>query len=360
MKNKIYFVYGNHGSYDSIKHIYQLFVNDFKIYKFKLSKKIKKNSLNIIVENFDKKLRNEILLKNKGTKIISIYTEFFNFNAKTLNTFEYDKYIYRFIPTIFIRNLILFFNKFRKSILKILKKNKKKKKKNKFEKLTLAQKLIIDIQRLLKPGYFKERYNSAIELMEYFDAIICLHPKIYLDLKKNFDHDNIFLHLPKIKRLKLKSINKKNQIFKFSGDFNAYRKNKFDSMKKNFKEKHFFKLHFFDKLPSTTKFININKNKSYNYSLHPKKSKKWKFSSPTRLSYALNNSEIPIVFDNFNDITNKISLKIKALNHNTINTLIKDHKKNQIKLKKGIKIYNLKSEKFNNRIALFLDKWAKI
>ena len=90
MKKKIYFIIGIHKSIIGIYSYYNILQNLFPYYDIIIRKKIKKNSINILVENFNTEEVNEIInfKKKKKTKIILVITEFDNKNLKTFNCFD--------------------------------------------------------------------------------------------------------------------------------------------------------------------------------------------------------------------------------------------------------------------------------
>ena len=49
------------------------------------------------------------------------------------------------------------------------------------------------------------------------------------------------------------------------------------------------------------------------FSLHPKKTKNWNFSSPTRYINSIRKGEIPIIFDDFKDSHSVLGLKSDIL-----------------------------------------------
>ena len=76
-----------------------IFKNIFQNKKIQVSKKLKKNSLNIIIENFSKKNFDHFknfAKSNKG-KTCLVLTEFYNEKANTFNSFEYNSYLSRYL-----------------------------------------------------------------------------------------------------------------------------------------------------------------------------------------------------------------------------------------------------------------------
>ena len=375
MKKNIYLIYGNHFSYLGVKHIYDLLINDFKNYNFIASKNIKKNQINILCENFySRNLVDDIKKKNNKTKLICIYTEFINHNINTYNSFEIDKKYLSSIPYYFISTVYYILSSifyFRKYLFRYLIKfyvigffsrifyfffdKKKKKRKKKKIQSAISAKFYYYYNREIKFFYWKERFDQSLKLAKYFDAIICTHPKIKKDLKKKLNFKNIFLHMPKVKNSAFKrKIN--NDKFKFSGDYNEYRKLFFEKSKRYFNNKDDFYLNFLSLLPKKTTFIDIPKNIKYRFSFHPGKSNRWHFSSPTRLVSALNNCELPIVFNRYNDVSRYLCIYIKKLNKNNINYLIKYKKKLIKKIFTNINKYNSRIYFENNKInKLFSD-----
>lgn len=351
MKKNIYLIYGNHYSYLGVKHIYDLFINDFKNYNYIISKNIKKNQINILCENFySGNLINDIKKKNNKTKLICIYTEFINNNIGTYNSFDIEKKYLSSIPFYFLSTIYYILSSiftFRKYLF-----DKKKKTRRKKIKSAISNKFYYYYNREIKFFYWKARFNQSLKLSKYFDAIICTHPKIKNDLKKKLNFKNIFLHMPKVKNSVFKrKIN--NDKFKFSGDYNEYRKLFFEESKRYFNNKDDFYVNFLNLLPKKTTFIDIPKKKKYGISFHPGKSKGWHFSSPTRLVSALNNHELPIVFEKYNDLSRYLGIYIKILNKDNINYLIKNKKKLKKKISTNIKKYNSLIDLENHKINKF-------
>ena len=95
MQTKIYFVKGSHKSIIGISSYLKIIKKVFYDYNIVVSNKIKKKSINIIVENFSSEEVDKIIDTKifKETKIILIATEFYNDKLDTFNSFDLDNVI---------------------------------------------------------------------------------------------------------------------------------------------------------------------------------------------------------------------------------------------------------------------------
>ena len=111
-------------------------------------------------------------------------------------------------------------------------------------------------------------------------------------------------------------------------------------------------------------FISINDDNSdiklgYKYSIHPKKSINWYYSSPIRYVYSIMNNEIPITINNFKDNFSKIiTLKIgKTFKYESLS---RDYFKNIKLMNKKIDKYNKYIKKDYSKAILKVKKLIKI
>ena len=367
-----------------------IFKNILQNKKIQVSKKLKKNSLNIIIENFSKKNFDHFknfAKSNKG-KTCLVLTEFYNEKANTFNSFEYNSYLsryliffFRFINLryiinflfiislginliliyFFYSNLLIFFLVplivFQFLILKkILNQNSKLNSSRKKKKIFSKNFLIQIYLNIKKADYFKKRYYYADKLINHFDIVFTSHPEIYKSFRSR--HPKVFLITPVIKKINFnKELNKKN-YFKFSGALTYYRYSlfmKFFSQIQKIVDKDlkYFELFFKNlKKENFDSFVHVDFKKKFNYSLHPKRDSSWKFSSPVRYFHSLSHGEIPIIFDNFNDFYSKnLSYRVKIDKPKQFINLHKKHNDIIKIMKNKIKVYN-KHAKINNKKIL--------
>ncbi len=318
MKKKIYFYSGNHENSKSIDSYYLLCKKKFSHYNIILSKVLKKNSVNIIMEGFDKKQYLKIAKnKNDNFKVILIITEFLDIKNRTFNSFDKKKsfsikyfffylliYIYQFLK---LNNYLWF-----KKIYNYL---NLKKKFSSFPSVELAK----DTVRM------KKRFIYFEEILSLSSLIYCSHEKIKKDLIKFYNRES-YLIFPILKKIKKKKFNKK---IKFSGSLTSYRKKILKKFNLNYKSYGFF--------------INDRK-KNYIYSIHPKKNLRWFFSSPIRYIDSILYGEIPLTIEKFVDNYDKL-LSIKLTNTDKIGLNI-----NKKKYSSDIKNINNKILNFNKSI----------
>ena len=395
MKKKLFFVVGNHLSIVGIESYYFILKEIFSNYKIVKTNKIKKNSINIIIENFKKKQVDEIIKykQNYNSKIILILTEFINKKAQTYNSFELKNKIHRYIPYqifsflnlgiifsliytlivifffeikisnfyILIAILIyflgpIFYYKFKQKLKKILIKHtsfnliKYRKFKEKFyvyKRKKVNRFNIRNINFLIKLfrfRYFKIRYIQAKRMLNIADLILVSHPSIYKDLGNI--NKKVYYVFPEIKKIKFNKVKNPSRVFKFSGEFSSYRYLYFEDLSKGFTQidsniKKSYQI-FFNKIKKKrNKFIDINSTYKYKFSLHPKKNADWKYSSPVRYIEAIKNGEIPIIFDDFKDfISTNLAISLKNNSKKENADVFSNHNRSSNKIIKGIKKYN--------------------
>ena len=395
MKKKLFFFVGNHLSIVGIESYYFILKEIFSNYKIVKTNKIKKNSINIIIENFKKKQVDEIIKykQNYNSKIILILTEFINKKAQTYNSFELKNKIHRYIPYqifsflnlgiifsliytlivifffeikisnfyILIAILIyflgpIFYYKFKQKLKKILIKHtsfnliKYRKFKEKFyvyKRKKVNRFNIRNINFLIKLfrfRYFKIRYIQAKRILNIADLILVSHPSIYKDLGNI--NKKVYYVFPEIKKIKFNKVKNPSRVFKFSGEFSSYRYLYFEDLSKGFTQidsniKKSYQI-FFNKIKKKrNKFIDINSTYKYKFSLHPKKNADWKYSSPVRYIEAIKNGEIPIIFDDFKDfISTNLAISLKNNSKKENADVFSNHNRSSNKIIKGIKKYN--------------------
>ena len=358
MKKKIYFVIGTHRSIIGIYSYLKIFNQLLSEYKIIISKQIKKNAINILIENFSSEQVDQIinLKKNHKIKIILVQTEFNNEVINAFNCFELND-VNNIQSKAFIFNLLISYFNIRfyikskiKKFLRIyfnfnIYKYRRFKKKFSLFQSSKNRKLAF-FNGYYKYLYFKERYKNFKKVVNYADIFMVSHPDMAKDYKKKIK--NIFYVLPKLNNFKPNKKTIESNYFKFSGELSNYRINFFKKFKnflnktklKNNKE---FEI-LINKmgLYSKEKFINIPYKNKFKFSLHPKKDKNWPFSSPVRYIEAINKGEIPITFDNFKDIISyNLSIFVNIESLDSLKKLSSRYDNKNIKIiKKGVVKYN--------------------
>jgi len=362
VKKKIYFIIGIHKSIIGIYSYYNILQNLFPYYDIIIRKKIKKNSINILVENFNTEEVNEIInfKKKKKTKIILVITEFDNKNLKTFNCFDLNNVTNLKAKVFFFRNFLKFLRLrfFIKSKIKIYLKKYFNFNLYKYRRFKKKIKILFNINAVDKLKdenlsikydryfYFKNRYANLNKVIDYADIILASHPAILNNYK--FNYKKVFYVLPELK--KFKPNKKVNFIrnYKFSGELNNYRKNFFEKNLNYINNVNIKNKNFFDTFLSNIRkyennvFIDISSKHKFKFSFHPKKDITWPYSSPVRYIDAINNGEIPIVFEKFNDFfSNNLSIFINLKYSKSLERLNdKFYMKNIKFIKKGIIRYN--------------------
>jgi len=379
MKKKIYFIIGQHKSLLGIKSYLKIIKQNFeKNYDIIISKKFKPKSVNILVENFSSEDIDQIKkLKNQSSfKIILVATEFFNNKLNTFNCFEYNnstllKYDYFFIK--FILYLLILNHSVRNKVKKFLIKhfNFNIIKYRRFKKYFFKRKFLNKIDKIAaqtslgrysKYYYFKKRNENFIKVLDYTDILLASHPVILRNYKSKFK--KVFYIMPKLNFYRQDKTKNFSSYFKFSGELTSYRQNFFkknlDSIKKHdLKDNEKFRI-FLNKIikHEVQKFIDIPNKRKFKFSLHPKKNAEWPYSSPVRYIDAINNGEVPLIFDKFDDFFSR-NLTI-FINFNSIKSLKKltkkNYKKNIQDINNGILKYNKFINNNNKLLNLELNK----
>ncbi len=407
MSKKIYIYTSNHKSILGIKTHITILKNILRPHKVLTTNKIRKNCINIFIENFKKKDVDKInYYKEKhNITVILVLTEFVNSNAKIFNCFELKKNFNKLIPyqyfsllnlviltsilyIIFITSikgseinienfyLLIFIYTFyflRKSyfymrlklrnfILKNTSFNLRKYRKirNKFFGPPKRKKIIIKqmkwYSKLVMYRYFRERFINNEKVVKSADIILTTHPQIYRSYKAY--KKPIFYMIPKIKKF-LPNINSTEKLlFKFSGELSKYRLQLFKKIIDRFNttdNKIISKnIHNFEQFLLKYKegsFIDISKKRKFKYSFHPRKNTIWEYSSPIRYIEAISNGEVPIVFDNFKDFfTKNLTIKLKQNSSKNIDQLSLKYISFVSLLKRRIKKYNQFTEKNLNEM----------
>ena len=250
---------------------------------YKISNKLKKNSVNLILENFFDKDINRIIdfkKKNPNSVLIIVLSEQFNHKLRIFNHFSLGQnlLIQIFVEIIFnlIKILIL---------IKNLYSQNKKFRKRRNIKFSYKDNFFFNLNRM------KRRYNNTLKVIDLFDIVLTNHPKILNDkILKNKRK----LLIPFIYKFNMNR-SKKN-FLGFSGHFNNYRRSLLQK-KLSSSDDDFF-------VENISNIFKIYKNKffAYNYenknfskfTLNMPIEKNWNFNSNTRIYNSLKNGELVI------------------------------------------------------------------
>lgn len=312
---------------------------------YKISNKLKKNSVNLILENFFDKDINRIInfkKKNPNSVLIIVLSEQFNHKLGILNHFSIGQnlLIKFFIQIIFnlIKILIL---------IKNFNYQNKKFQKTRNNKFSYKDNFIFNLNRM------KRRYNNTLKVIDLFDIVLTNHPKILND--KILKNKRKFL-IPFIYKFN-KNRNKKN-FLGFSGSFNNYRrsllKKKLSSSDDDFfvnNINHIFKIY-------KNKFFAYNyENKNFSkFTLNMPIEKNWNFNSNTRIYNSLKNGELVINYLINDSFLKKLTINQKYFNEKGFQFLKKNYTKIIKKLNLSLKKTNLKTLKDIKKINYYLNQ----
>jgi hypothetical protein len=356
---KLYIITNNHNDITAIKEFSSYFKNNFK---FKISKKIKKNNINLILEEFTKiEFRRElqnIKTKYPKTQIGCIFTEYYHSNPSTFNNF--DKNIFKnfikytlaynilFLTTDFIikKNIIKKISYFKNLILKILKFLlplniiniiKKNIIKSNFSKKFFSTQYELDISyifALRESFYFFIRFKYFLRIEHYIDFYLSWNSQQKKIIQNTFSKP-VYYFLPQIKIIMPKNI----PGITISGRVTSYRKN----ILKKILENNFNLFNNFNNFLSIKYFY--KKNINTQYSFNPGKFIDWNEPSLIRYIFSINNNEIPLVVDKYDD-----KIYRNACLYFNLNELFKK-KFNQLKnYNKNLKTINAKIVNFNKMV----------
>jgi len=224
-----------------------------------------------------------------------------------------------------IKNLLgLFFKLIRKIVINPLKK---------FTYFILEKKL--DSFYFYK--YMYERYIGYKNIKSSINYFFCSHEKILNEVEFYLKPDqNIFFILNRLNKI---SYNDK-RLISISGENNNYRTNFINSLNLEYPNN-------FDEFLKNKFLI---KKTFGRYSLNPKKTYEWRYSSPMRYILSIKHNEVPLVTDLFSDNTsNNLFIEIKQEDI-TANNLDINYKKFVNQLNSKIEKHNLQMEKVYDKI----------
>jgi len=386
VKKKIYFVLGEHKSFQGVKSFYDILIQILKEYDVLISRRLQPKAINILVENFSEKdfVQIKKLKEESSFKIILVTTEFFNHKINSFNSFDINVkklFINFFFARIYLaitipwQNIKSLIKRFLITFFRLnIKKYRILKKKTfgaifpEIKENTRIKAIKDLLDTYFRYFYFKKRYKYFNKIIPYADLVMASHQEIYNECKKI--HDKTFYVFPKISKFKPNKNVKKSNFFKFSGYMGKDRKFFFKTFYEKLEDNLFinkngliFLKNFLKKIVNTkaNSFIDISKKNKYKFSLHPQREKIWRFSSPIRYIDALNNGEIPIVFKNFNDkISKNLSILVNIKSKKSLQKLeVNSYYSNLKKLKKGINEYNSFVARDNIRFKSELKKLIK-
>lgn len=338
----IYFITSNHNNIKNSLEFIDSFKKNFKI---NITNKFKKNSINLILEEFtNSKFREQITyIKKKYPKTIfgCFFSEYYCPEHQTFNSFNSKqkiilikyKILFNFIyfansAAIFLKNFFLY-----KSVA---------------FKVSATIKLIfkyLPIKNILDDYYFFNRFKKFKIIEKYIDFYLCWNSEQKKVITKNFKK-KVFYFLPHLNFIK-----KINQVgITISGSVTNYRQGLLRDL--DYKKILFNNFHQFNETNSE-KFI--YKKVFTQYSFNPSKNEYWNEPSLMRYVFSLTNNEIPIVINTFRDKIYKnvcLYFNFKKLKYNNFRQL-HNYDKNFKKINNKIRIFNKKSKKLNSEFKKY-------
>jgi len=349
----IYILNYNHVDKSQITHFLNYYHNFNNKIRFLIVNKVMKNSVNLIMEEFNNKnfVDELIQLKKKYPQTIigCIFTEYLTKGYQTFNNFNRNKIIN------FIKYAILypFIYKIAPYILKadifLYKRNTFKKKKtescaeiilNYYNKILLG---ISNFYYLRSSFYFYYRYKNFYKIKDIFDFYLSWNSNQKSIIEKTLSKRTFFF-IPKINFIK----HNKNFGISVSGSVTPYRRRLLESFKikinNNFED-----------------FINgksfHKKKKFFQYSFNPGKLINWSEPSLIRYVMSASNNEIPIIIDKFSDkiySNSCLYFKLEKLTKSNFRILEDNYDFFLKKINKQIKKYNKKAIFYNNSFVKYI------
>lgn len=297
----LYFCQHNHSNNFSTENFAKTFGGMFKNINLKFTSEIKSGEKNLILDEFTEFKFVEELKKikknSKSTKVYLIFTEYI-YNNQTFNQFGKSStfsnlkiFIYKIIYNTSLR--LFFFEKKIASSVKV--KNKLTKKISQLLAILWhsSGKFIRKIYNFFLGDslYMYYRYRGFKEIEKYIDYYLIWNDNQKYQLEKNLNKKiNVIYFLPELKKIE----NKNETGISISGFKSRYRSNLIKKLKKYIHHRNNFE----DFLNSKRFFF---KKKFYTYSINPGRNYNWPFPSLLRYAFSINNSEIPIVIDKYDD-----------------------------------------------------------
>jgi hypothetical protein len=183
----------------------------------------------------------------------------------------------------------------------------------------------------------KKRYESLMLLIDRFDFILKSHDQIKF---KNYKMNKLYFYLD-ANNDQIRVDYRKKIKLDFSGVLTVERKTMLKNLCK--KKNKFYDYSNIEKIARSpfNGFIRSGKNLTNVCSIHLKKSRNWRYSSPTRYVNSISKNEIPLIIDDFNDLeSNLLTVKDDFLKC-----------KNRKQIKSKIKQFNFGIKKYNKFIG---------
>lgn len=320
-------------------------LDKYEALKNKMTLKIK-----ILIE---RRRKSELLRKNKQfnfydhemVKFKKLLYKFYRPKYESKLLAKFNKFIlsvllfnYLFFKYLFTLQFVKFF-KFNFNLSKIFLLNP--------IKLVIYKVFFKNIDNFSSYRYMYQRCKGFKEIEHRIDFFLCSHKEIYKEFE-NLYNKKIFFILNRVKNIQMTN----KRILTISGENNHYRERYISSLALKYPTN-------FRKFLKTDFLI---KDEYGRYSINPKKTLSWKFSSPMRYILSINNNEIPIVTDEFSDDTSEnlfLRMDFNSINSENldknykifiekINSKIKDHNSDMKKI--YFKVKNELELCFENKI----------
>jgi len=354
----IYILNSNHIDKSQITDFINYYHNFNNKIRFLIINQVKKNCINIVMEEFNNKNFVDELIKLKKnypqTTIGCIFTEYLTKGYQTFNNFNQNKiinfikyvilypFLYKIAP--YILKIDIFLHKPKNTykkfffFLKIIKPSK--------EILNYYNKIILGISKFYyfrSSFYFYYRYRNFYKIKDIFDFYLSWNSNQKKIIEKTLSKKTFFF-IPKINLIK----QNKNLGISVSGSLTPYRKRLLESL--NIKIFNNFE-HFIDGKSF------YKKKKFLQYSLNPGKLVNWDEPSLIRYVMSASNNEIPIIIDKFSDkiYTNScLYFELKKLTKSNFRILEDNYNFFLKKINKQIKKYNKKATYYNKPFVNYI------
>jgi hypothetical protein len=148
----------------------------------------------------------------------------------------------------------------------------------------------------------KRRYSSLMLFLNRFDFILKSHDQIKF---KNYKMNKFYFYLDANKDQIRLNYSKKIKL-EFSGFLTESRKKVLQNLCKH--KNKFFDYSNIEEIARSpfNCFVRSGKHRTNVCSIHLKKSRNWRYSSPTRYINSISKNEIPLIIDDFNDLESNL------------------------------------------------------
>ena len=194
----------------------------------------------------------------------------------------------------------------------------------------------------------KKRYLSLMLFLNRFDFILKSHNQIKF---KNYKMNKLYFYLD-ANNDQIRFDYRKKIKLEFSGFLTGDRKKVLQNLCKH--KNKFFDYSNIEEIARSpfNSFIRSGKNLTNVCSIHLKKTRNWRYSSPTRYVNSISKNEIPLIIDDFNDLeSNLLTVNSNFLNCKNIKEVDKLINKLNSRIKEYRKISIVENKKFQ---SLFL------